>query len=196
MSDFVQSGSGNPKEKGRLPFFSFPPAESTDRASFNGDVNRRTSESVAADDNEIVVMPQKRLTHREGTPHLQTRPARGSSRIAIKSRGKILLLDSNEVIAVVAQGNYVLLQRQGDHHLLREAISSVAEKLEPYGFIRIHRSVLINKTYVEEIRAWPTGEYGLRTKGGKEYTVTRTYKRMLRSLADLWIGIDSFSGAL
>jgi DNA-binding LytR/AlgR family response regulator len=64
----------------------------------------------------------------------------------------------------------------------------VAQKLEPHGFIRIHRSVLVNASFVEEIRPQPTGEYGLRVKGGKEYTVTRTYKRNLKSLAAFWLG--------
>jgi hypothetical protein len=38
----------------------------------------------------------------------------------------------------------------------------------------------------------PTGEYALRVKGGKEYTVTRTYKKHLHTLAQLWIGMSSF----
>jgi DNA-binding LytR/AlgR family response regulator len=48
--------------------------------------------------------------------------------------------------------------------------------------------VLVNASFVEEIRPYPTGEYGLRVKGGKEYTVTRTYKRNLKSLAAFWLG--------
>jgi len=68
----------------------------------------------------------------------------------------------------------------------------VAKKLEPYGFIRIHRSVLVNTLFVEEIRPYSTGEYGLLLKGGKEYTVTRTYKKNLKSLAEFWIGTGLF----
>ncbi len=33
-----------------------------------------------------------------------------------------------------------------------------------------------------------TGEYSLRLKGGREYTVTRTYKENLKCLAELSIG--------
>jgi two-component system LytT family response regulator len=64
----------------------------------------------------------------------------------------------------------------------------VAEKLEPYGFIRIHRSTLVNTAFVDEIKPHSTGEYGLRVRGGRELTVTRTYKRNLKALADSWIG--------
>ena len=69
----------------------------------------------------------------------------------------------------------------------------MAEALETHGFIRIHRSVLVNILLVEEIRPLSTGEYCLRVEGGREYTVTRTYKKNLNSLADFWIGTGAFS---
>lgn len=128
----------------------------------------------------------------EALPHLQV-SRRENSRIAIKANGRILFLDPDEVIVAEAQGNYVLLQRETDSYLLRESISLLANKLEPYGFIRIHRSTLVNGSFVEEIHPRPTGDYGLRVKGGKEYTVTRTYKGNLKSLAEFWIGIEPFN---
>jgi hypothetical protein len=117
---------------------------------------------------------------------------RHSSRIAIKANGRIVFIDPRDVVAVEAEGNYVSLQRRSDSYLLRESISSMAEKLKLYGFIRIHRSVLVNSSFVEHIQSRLTGAYGLRIKGGREYTVTRTYKSNLKSLAAVWIGIDIF----
>jgi DNA-binding LytR/AlgR family response regulator len=115
-----------------------------------------------------------------------------SAKIAIKTKQRILFIDPADVVIVEAQGNYVLLQRTSGSYLLRESISTMAEKLKGYGFIRIHRSVLVNGSFVEEIQPWPTGEYVLRIKGGKEYTVSRTYKSNLKSLAKFWIGFDAF----
>jgi DNA-binding LytR/AlgR family response regulator len=115
-----------------------------------------------------------------------------SAKIAIKTKGRILFVDPADVVIIEAQGNYVLLQRASGSYLLRESISTMAEKLKPYGFIRIHRSVLVNSSFVEEIQPWTTGEYALRIKGGREYTVSRTYKSNLKSLAKFWIGADTF----
>jgi hypothetical protein len=109
-------------------------------------------------------------------------------RIAIKCGGKILFLNPAEIHAAHAQGNYVLLQQSRGSHLLREQISVVAEKLARYGFIRIHRSVLVNVAYVETIEPLFTGEYLLRMRGGREYNVTRTFKKNLQLLAESWIG--------
>ena len=61
-----------------------------------------------------------------------------------------------------------MLQPKASSYLLRESISTVAEKLTPYGFVRIHRLVLVNSAFVQEIRPSATGEYELRVKGGKE----------------------------
>jgi DNA-binding LytR/AlgR family response regulator len=121
-------------------------------------------------------------------PIVQALARRQSPRIAIKVKGKILFIHSGDVVAIQAQGNYVSLQRGANSYLLRDSISVVAEKLEPHGFIRIHRSVLVNASFVEVIRPYSTGEYGLLMKGGKEYTVTRTYKKNLKFLAKFWIG--------
>ena len=78
--------------------------------------------------------------------------------------------------------------------LLREPISILEKKLRDYGFIRIHRSILINSSFVEGIEARLSGDYGLRMRNGREYTVTRTYKKNLKDLAQLWIGTDGLPG--
>jgi two-component system LytT family response regulator len=128
----------------------------------------------------------------EALPHWQEISRPRQQRIAIKTKGRILFVDPDDLVAVQAEGNYVLLERASGSYLLRESISVVAEKLKPYGFIRIHRSVLVNTSLVEEIKPYLTGEYGLRVKGGKEYTVTRTYKKNLKCLAEFWIGSGAF----
>lgn len=86
----------------------------------------------------------------------------------------------------------MLLKKESGSYLLRESISEMGSKLGPYGFIRIHRSVLVNASFVEEIRSFPPGEYGLRIRGGNEYTVGRSYKKNLKSLAEFWFGTDTF----
>jgi two-component system LytT family response regulator len=120
---------------------------------------------------------------------------RKPSRLAIKTKGRVIFVDPAEIVSVEAQGNYVLLQRVSGSYLLRESISAVAEKLRPHGFIRIHRSVLVNSAFVEEIHPWmATGEYVLRMKGGKELTVSRTYKRNLREITTHWVGSNGQHG--
>ena len=125
-------------------------------------------------------------------PLSETLARRTSPRIAIKTQGRILLIHPADVMAVEAKGNQVLLHQTASSHLLRESISTMEEKLRSHGFVRIHRSVLVNAAWVEEIQPWSTGEYVLRMKG-REYTVTRTYKKNLHLLAQSWIGMSGLS---
>jgi two-component system LytT family response regulator len=119
---------------------------------------------------------------------------RQAPRIAFKAKGSIVLLDLADILAVQAEGNYVSLQHRPKPYLVHESLSSMAEKLKPYGFIRIHRSVVVNISAVVEIQPLPTGEYRLRVRGGKEYLVSRTYKHNLRDLAQLWVGSEQLFG--
>ena len=128
----------------------------------------------------------------ETFPGLRALAKPQSLRVAIKVRGKILFINLGDMVSVQAKGKCVLLQQNASSYLLRESISVVAERLATHGFIRIHRSALVNTSFVEEITPLSTGEYCLRVEGGKEYTVTRTYKKNLKSLAEFWIGTGAF----
>src|SRR6202046_900463 len=114
----------------------------------------------------------------EALPELQALAKRESPRVAIKVKGRILFINLGDVVSVKAEGNYVLLQRASTSHLLHESISVVAEKLQPHGFIRIHRSMLVNATFVEEIMPYSTGEYGLRLKERQGSRVASTHTQI------------------
>lgn len=129
----------------------------------------------------------------KGLHQTGTFAAENLARIAIKSKGKILFIYAADLIAVEAKGNYVLLSHTSGSYTLRESISAIEKKLHLHGFVRIHRSVLVNVALVEEIHPCATGDYVLRVRGGRQFTVTRTYKNNLQFLAQLWIGIEGFT---
>jgi len=144
----------------------------------------------AADTSLLSMIPVDAANLMRVLRQLEVIAKRQAPRIAFKAKGSILLLDLADILAVQAEGNYVSLRHRSNSYLVRESLSSMADKLKPYGFIRIHRSVVVNISAVEEIQPLPTGEYRLRVKSGKEYLVTRTYKHTLRDLAQLWVGSE------
>lgn len=115
-----------------------------------------------------------------------------TARIAIKVKGRIRFIRAADVVAIEAAGNHVIIRHKSRSYMVRESIAVAEEKPAPYGFVRIHRSVLVNYAEVEEIQPLRTGEYVLRINSGKEYSVTRTYKRNLRSLSAEWVGGTCF----
>ena len=115
-------------------------------------------------------------------------------KIAINNNGRIAFVDMGDVLSVVAQGNYALLQRESGACRLRGAISVIAKTLEPRGFIQISRSVLVNRAWIDEIYPYVPGKYLLRLKTGREFVITRTFKKNLKSLAEIWLGNDTLVG--
>jgi DNA-binding LytR/AlgR family response regulator len=108
-------------------------------------------------------------------------------RIAITSRRKIVFVELADVVAVEARCNYVVLRTLSGAHVLRQPISAIAEHFERYGFIRIHRSTIVNGGFVEEIQTSASGKMFVRLKGqGSGYDVSRKYRRPLRQFASHW----------
>jgi DNA-binding LytR/AlgR family response regulator len=124
-------------------------------------------------------------------PDLQSLLVPPPQRIMAKVEGKFVAVNPAEIMFVKAEGNYVLLEGTQGRLLLREAMHEIERKLERYGFLRIHRSVIVNAAFVLEFQPCSTGEYTLTLRNGKKFTVTRTYKKNLRRLATNTIGSDS-----
>lgn len=111
--------------------------------------------------------------------------------IAIKDKDRIVFVNAAEIVSAEAHGNYVILRGSTGSYLHRGTIGGIEEKLKNYGFIRIHRSVLINAAFVATIQPGVGNDYILQTKTGAEYHVTHTYRQNLRALANLWLGPES-----
>jgi len=112
------------------------------------------------------------------------------ARIAIKVDGRVLFVDPIDVVAAKAQGNYVALVHKFGCYLVRETMATAEQKLTPLGFVRIHRSILVNRTLVKDLRRDNTGTYVLRTTDGREHPVGRAYKDNLKVIARSWLGAE------
>jgi two-component system, LytTR family, response regulator len=119
----------------------------------------------------------------------QLRQRETPKRIGVKSKGRVVFLDPDSINFVLAEGNYFVLHlANGGAHMLRGMMGHIEEQLRPFGFIRIHRSVVINMKVVKEVQPLPSGDYLLRTTVGRDFAVTRKYKSNLSQLMALTIG--------
>ncbi len=97
-------------------------------------------------------------------------------RIAIKARGRTLLFRIEQVDWFEAAGNYVRLHVGREHHLLRETMNALEEKLDPQRFIRIHRSAIVNLDRVREMQPSSHGEYLVMLADETRLTLSRVYR--------------------
>lgn len=106
----------------------------------------------------------------------------GPQRMAVKSGGRTLFLQLDELDYVEAAGNYARLRVGPQEYLIRETMAALESKLPQNDFVRIHRSVIVNRRRIKELRPWFTGEYVVILTSGKELTLSRGYRDRLHLL--------------
>jgi two-component system, LytTR family, response regulator len=102
-----------------------------------------------------------------------------TNRIIFKSRGRILFLPVSDIRWIGAEGNYVRLSTANETHLLRETMAHLEERLDPKGFLRVHRSFIVNLKYVKEVRKEATGESVVVMDSGHKVALGRSYRAVL-----------------
>jgi two-component system, LytTR family, response regulator len=80
---------------------------------------------------------------------------------------------------VEASGNYVTLHTKEKAWLLRETVASMEARLAPFGFVRIHRSTLVNIERVTELRSLDNGEFVVSLSDGTVLKLSRSYRDAL-----------------
>lgn len=73
-------------------------------------------------------------------------------KISFPFKGGIYLFSPSDIIRLKADSNYTYIHVR-DHKpiLMAKVLSAYESILEPFGFIRIHRSHIINPEYVQQI---------------------------------------------
>jgi two-component system LytT family response regulator len=97
-------------------------------------------------------------------------------RFVIKTKGRIVFLDLDDIDWLEAAANYVRLNVGKEVYLFRETISRVSERLNPNHFIRIHRSMIVNVRRIKELIPVNSGEYIVVLRNGKELSCSRGYR--------------------
>ena len=82
-----------------------------------------------------------------------TASERDDACVLVKKRERVIVLRPEEIDFVEAYGDYVRLRVGQDSHLLRGTLGDMERKLAPAGFVRIHRSRLVNWQRVREFTA-------------------------------------------
>jgi DNA-binding LytR/AlgR family response regulator len=71
--------------------------------------------------------------------------------VAVEVGDRVILIERAEIRYVEARGDYVRLYTFDHHYLIRRPLSSVARSWDRYGFVRVHRSFVVNLRHVIDI---------------------------------------------
>ena len=113
----------------------------------------------------------------------QQKEEKFKTRLIVKEPGKIKLIEVAQIEYITGAGNYAdVYLFDGKHILHRETLTSLEKQLDPAIFIRIHRSSIIRKSRVNELRANDNGDYSVILKSGQQLTLSRRNKDKLEQL--------------
>ena len=100
----------------------------------------------------------------------------------IQDGARLIRVPVADIVAVRSAGNYVeFLLTDGRHPLMRSPLATVLDGLAAHGFVRCHKSWLVNRAWVTGLRPEGSGDYAVEL-GALEAPLSRRYPEALAAL--------------
>lgn len=106
------------------------------------------------------------------------------TRIAVKSVNRIVIVQVATIVRLEAEDNYVRLWAERPY-LHKETLTGLVARLDPFEFLRIHRSHAVNVRHVRELRPLLHGEYEVVLDDGTQITSGRSYRPAIQAMFGL-----------
>ncbi|MBL7993578.1 MAG: response regulator transcription factor [Candidatus Kapabacteria bacterium] len=129
--------------------------------------------------------PDDSTSSEQNKPHTKLSAAKTltlTDQLLLKFGTKSRFIPLNNLVFVRSADNYTELHvEDGSIALMRKTLEEWAESLPPSIFLRLHRSTLVNKHFVEELVAESAGKYCIRLTGVAElFPISRSYTTAVR----------------
>jgi len=105
----------------------------------------------------------------------------GDDRIEVRDGGAAVFLAPADVLWVEAAGNYVEFHTATRLHLVRGTLASWEARLTARGFVRVHRSRLVNRARINAIKPTPSGDVEITLSDGRALAGSRRYRGALET---------------
>jgi two-component system LytT family response regulator len=106
----------------------------------------------------------------------------GGGRLSIRCGSRVVFLHPAEVEWISSEGDYVRVHAGPGSWLVRATITSFATALRERGFLRIHRSAIVNADHIREVLPLDNGDCSLTLRSGGKLRMSRTYRDALSQL--------------
>lgn len=98
-------------------------------------------------------------------------------RIPVPYRNKTIFLDTEEINYVLASNYYVEIYTSKGKFVVRNSMSNILEELGANKFARIHRSSIVNLSFINELISSNNGEIDLIMLDVKKLRVSKGYRK-------------------
>jgi two-component system LytT family response regulator len=95
-------------------------------------------------------------------------------------RSPIQLIPYQDIQWIDAAGDYMCVHTHSETHVMRTRLKNLINERLPDLFVRIHKSTVVNLTYIEQLQPLGNSEYNAVLSNGKVLKVSRTFARALK----------------
>lgn len=104
-----------------------------------------------------------------------------SNKLAVREKGKITLLNQDEIVYCESQGKKVYIGTTDEGYLSNYTLSELESRLDKLIFFRAHQAFIVNLNYIREIINFGEGSYLLHLNSSdKNIILSRSKAKLLR----------------
>ena len=106
-------------------------------------------------------------------------------RITVKDGTRIHLIPIGDILYIQACGDYVALITSSGQYVKEQTMKYFEAHLPDTGFVRIHRSSIVNLQHISRVELFGKDNYRLLLKNGEQLRVSNSGYRLLKERLDL-----------
>jgi two-component system LytT family response regulator len=113
---------------------------------------------------------------------LESKAERWPDRLVVRTDERFELVPVSAIDWIESANNYVQLHCGPKHFLLGETLTSLAERLNPHEFVRVHRGRIVNLSRITAVHPLFSGTYEIELSGGTRISTGRQYREQIQAL--------------
>ncbi len=113
---------------------------------------------------------------------IRSRETRWTQTLVVRDGDRFDFVAVESVDWIEAANNFVVLHCRTGNHTFAESLAGLEKQLDPGKFVRVHRSIIVNRGRIAAAYTMPGGVYDLELRGGLRVTTGRRYREEIRKL--------------
>jgi hypothetical protein len=102
--------------------------------------------------------------------------------INVTKGNQVFKLDPANISCIKASGDYVEFFTGVESYLKHGTIGFYEQALQQGPFVRIHRSIIVNRDKIDSVAGPTKGQYWIKLKDGQEFRSSRRYREVVESI--------------
>jgi two-component system, LytTR family, response regulator len=126
---------------------------------------------------QLALKAQREFLKEDAAPHAAARAP--ADLLILRAAGKLVFVRTSELRWIQAEKDYARLHLRRGSHFIRDTMANLQHRLDPFVFVRIHRSTIVNINEISEVTPLAGSDCNVLLRDGTELTLSRRYRPAL-----------------